>query len=421
MLNRLEGLSDMATPAAPAAASQSCISADSPLIFMHNPKTGGMSIFTAFTSLWGTDIADLYDVSRRNLSLAEQAVRDRSKALYCGHYGFGLHDWLDRPAYYASVLREPVSRVVSLYNYCVPILNVHRKRLQQLGGDFAKLSAQPRISDFYLDFEPWLAGEPTAEAFFASPCAELDNGMVRRFSGHGLSPAPCPDSALDLAKQNIEQYFSVVGVLERYPETLQLMADAFGLPALSAHHVNARRNKEKEPPLGEALMEKIRAMNRLDLALYDWVCERFDAQLAKPPAAVLVPAGGRTDYGAMPLWRAVGRSPLREAAMKERGLPKRTRRLQPLLCTRVTGASIGPKVIITDLETAVIRQDQPPAKGPSARLVFEPETAKRMVNALRSAITAFEKQYGKTTSRTARPQGSEGEPGTPPPDDVKIH
>lgn len=385
----------MATPDTPREASHSCISAETPLLFMHIPKTGGMSMFTAFTSLWGTAIADLYNVSARNASLAEQAVRDNSKALYCGHYAFGLHEWLGRPAYYAAVLREPVARVVSLYHYCQPILKIHRQRLQQLGGDFAKLAAQPRIADFYLDFEPWLTGAPTPESFFASPCAELDNGMVRRFSGYGLNPAPCPAAALEQAKQNIERHFSVVGLLERYPETLQLMAQTFDLPALNQHHVNANREKTNKTPLSEALMEKIREMNRLDMALYDWVSERFDRQLAQPGAAVQVTGGARTDVAGMPLWRAVGQSPLREAAMKEKGLPKqRSRSMQAVICKRVTGASMSPKAMMVDVETALVRKDQPPQPGPSTRLVFEPKTAKLMVAALNAAIAAYEQQHG---------------------------
>lgn len=382
------------TPSSPGAAPQSCISATSPLIFMHIPKTGGMSMFTAFSALWGTAIADLYDVSARNAGLAEKAVQDPGKILYCGHYAFGLHEWLGRPAYYASVLREPVARIVSLYHYCQPMFKAYGKRLQLAGGDMAKLAAQPDLSDFYLDFPNCLTGTPTPEAFFASPCAELDNGMVRRFSGYGLNPAPCPDAALALAKQNITQHFSVVGLLERYPQTLQLMASTFNLPALNANHVNANRQKKDQAPLSDAIMDKIRQMNRLDLALYDWVSQRFEAQLAQPQAPLRVAGGARTDVAAMPLWRSVGRSPLREAAMREKGVPKRPQPSQAVLCTRVTGARMNPKTIMADVETALLKADQPPQKGPLTRLVFEPKMAKRMVGALTAAIKAYEQKHG---------------------------
>lgn len=214
------------------------VSDQRPLIFMHLPKTGGMSMFAAFTSLWRTSIADLYNVSSRNADIAAQALQNPGNILYCGHYSFGLHEWLSRPAFYASVLREPVSRIVSLYHYCQPMLRQYRALLQEADGDIEKLLANPKLSDYYFDFLPCLSGELSAENFFASPSAELDNGMVRRFSGYGLNPALCPESALAEAKLNIERYFSVVGLLERYPETLELMSRTFCLPTLNANHVN---------------------------------------------------------------------------------------------------------------------------------------------------------------------------------------
>jgi hypothetical protein len=375
------------------AATTSCIAAESPLVFMHLPKTGGMSMFTAFTSLWGTAIADLYNVSPRHHELALQAVRDKSKVLYCGHYAFGLHEWLDRPAYYATVLREPVARIVSLYHYCQPMLQKYRERLQQVGGDLHKLSALPKIADFYLDFEPWLRGEPNAESFFASPCAELDNGMVRRFSGFGLQPAPCPEEALSRAKETIERSISVVGLLERYPETLRLMAQTFGLPALHENRVNANSRKEQAPPLSDAVMETIRDMNRLDQALYDWAAERFERQLTQPLPPVKVPGGARTDSVAMPLWRSVGRSPLREAAMQQRGVPS-VMPQQAVVCAGLRTASVNETAVLIEVDTILPKPGERPSPGPATRLVFHPQLAKAMVNALTHAIDLHEEKYG---------------------------
>lgn len=372
----------------------SSISHHRPLVFMHIPKTGGMSLFTAFTALWGTAIADLYDVSARNAGLAVKAIADHSKVLYCGHYAYGLHGWFDRPVYYAAVLREPITRLVSLYHYCQPMLNHYRKRLQQVGGNMAQLAAQPRISDFYLDFGPWLKGEPSAEAFFASPSAELDNGMVRRFSGYGLNPAPCPAAALEQAQQNIEQSFSVVGLLERYPETLQLMASTFRLPALAQNQVNANRKEAVEKALDPALMQKLRDMNPLDLALYDWVCARFDTRLTQPRPAIAMPGGGRQDAAAMPLWRSVGQSPRREAAMKEGGVPQRTKPSEFLFCNRLTWAGYNAKAIMTDVDTVVVREGQKREPGPRTRLVLDPATAKRMATALTAGVAEYEKKHG---------------------------
>lgn len=367
------------------------ISAQSPLIFMHLPKTGGMSMFTAFTALWRTAIADLYDVSARNGEIASQATKDPSKALYCGHFSFGLHEWLDRPAYYAAVLREPVSRIVSLYHYCQPMLKRYRELLQQHNGDMAWLRGQRNLSDYYFDFAPWLTGEPNVESFFASPSAELDNGMVRRFSGHGLDPAPCPESALAQAKLNIERYFSVVGLLDRYPDTLDLMSQTFGLPALSENHVNKNRPEAREKLLPEAIMQKIRDMNRLDIALYEWVSARFDAQL-QAPRAVAVPGGGRSGSVGMPLWLGVGQSPVRDASMKQGGVPKSVKKpAGPVLCRGLAGMRVKAGVIVADIDTVVKAAGEEPRPGERLSLAIKPELAKLLIETLQKSVDICDK------------------------------
>lgn len=365
------------------------VSAQSPLIFMHLPKTGGMSMFAAFTALWRTSIADLYNVSSRNVRIATQALQNPGNILYCGHYSFGLHEWLNRPAYYASVMREPVSRIVSLYHYCQPMLRQYRTLLQEAGGDIQKLRDNPNLSDYYFDFLPCLSGELDAENFFASQSAELDNGMVRRFSGYGLNPALCPENALAQAKLNIERNFSVVGLLERYPETLDLMSRAFQLPTLKENHVNKNHPEVKKTPLDEAILQKIRDMNRLDIALYEWVAARFDAQLASP-RAIPVPGGGRTDVAGMPLWLGVGESPIREAAMKQGGVPKMEPK--PLVCYRLARVRVKSGVILAEIDTMAQNSGESARSGALVCLAIKPELAKIMIEALGKAIEVCEKK-----------------------------
>ncbi len=365
------------------------VSAQQPLIFMHLPKTGGMSMFAAFTSLWRNSIADLYNVSSRNAHIAEQALQNPDNILYCGHYSFGLHEWLSRPAYYASVLREPVSRIVSLYQYCQPMLRQYRALLQEADGDIGKLRTNPKLSDYYFDFLPCLSGELSAENFFASPSAELDNGMVRRFSGHGLNPESCPESALAKAKFNIEHYFSVVGLLERYPETLELMSRTFRLPPLTNNHVNKNHPEANKVPLDEAILQKIRDMNQLDIALYEWVSARFSAQLVSP-RAISMPGGGRTGVAGMPLWLGVGESPIREAAMKQGGVPKREPK--PVVCQRLARVRVKSGVILAEMSTMVQNPRDSAQPDGLVCLALKPELARTMIEALGKALEVCEKK-----------------------------
>lgn len=359
------------------------ISNETPLVFMHLPKTGGMSMFAAFAAIWRTAIADLYNVSARNAQEAFKLLRDPNKAIYCGHYGVGIHEWLDRPAYYASVMRDPVERMVSLYFYCLPLLEKCREIVNKNGGDFQKVRNALTLPDFFFDFSQCLQGFPTVDDFFSSPSAELDNGMVRRFSGYGLKAGPCPESALEQAKDNIENYFSVVGLLDRYPETLDLMSQTFSLPQLTQGHVNKRPKRKEKETLDNHILAKIRAMNRLDQDLYDWVSSRFDKSRAAPRAIAVSPKS-RTDLAGMPLWLGVGQSPIREAAMQVGAIPKR--RFDAILCSQLAEMRIRSGVIFAELETVILSEEKTLKPSGTIRLGLEPKTARALMEALKKAL-----------------------------------
>jgi hypothetical protein len=282
---------------------------------MHIPKCGGMSLFASLAKILGpADIADLYNHSQQRLAGVPLLMLDKTKAAYCGHFSFGLHQWLNRPCYYATFVREPVSRMVSLYYFLHGHwreMNTRLTRIRVIGS-----KAPP---EFHLDFTDWFMSKTeSVEMFFASPSAELDNGMVRRFSGYGLKPEPCPKEALDKAMENIEKYFSFVGVVERYSESIDTMAALFRLSGLKEHTVNVTKRKPQDrrilPP---SITAKIRHMNQLDLALYDWVSRQFDLRKSNPKA-IGVMGFGRMDFSSMPLWKGVGGGRMR--IMKDAGV-----------------------------------------------------------------------------------------------------
>ena len=353
---------------------------------MHIPKTGGMSMFTTLSTIWKTSIADLYDVSARKAEAGLEALKDPNKAIYCGHYSFGLHEWLDRPSYYVSVLREPVARITSLYHYCIPGLQEVKSFLNEGRLNSNVAFEDLPFSDFYLDFKPWLLKESTPENFFVSPSAELDNGMVRRFSGFGLNPALCPDAALDLAKNNIEQYFSVVGLVERYPETLELISRTFGTSQLAEERVNMAPPTAMTQPLSDELLKKIQEMNRLDIALYEWVVNRFDWQL-KNPSLIKVGSGKRNDIDGIPLWRSVGRSDIREETMLHGAAPQSKQSdINSIFFEEILDVRNHSGMILADVAAFSLKPYQSPESMGPTRLILSPETAKAIIEALEKVL-----------------------------------
>jgi hypothetical protein len=87
---------------------------------------------------------------------------------------------------------------------------------------------------------------------------------------------------LTRATEHLEERFSVVGVTERFDESLLLTGRAFGWNRLHYFKVNVAPQSDRTPPSAAAL-EEIRQRNALDVALYRWVVERLDRIIADDP------------------------------------------------------------------------------------------------------------------------------------------
>jgi hypothetical protein len=286
------------------------ISPQCPLVFVHIMKTGGMSVLTGLGRNLPASVADLYNVSASEPLRAASAVADPQICAYAGHFNFGLHEFLTRPSFYFSIVRRPVERVLSLYLY----LSDYRRMIRSYANvDLQRVLNSPATPDLFADFSSWIIGPDTLRGFLDCPSAEVSNGMVRRLSGIAMDGGPCPAEALEVAKSNIERYFSLVGVQERYAETLALVRRTFEWPELEEHRTNVTRDNSE---FNEQARAYIAGMNQLDLELYDFVVQRFEHQLQNPSPPIAVPPGCRTDFEKLPMWRAVGESPVRAAMVK---------------------------------------------------------------------------------------------------------
>ena len=103
-------------------------SASRPLVFIHVPKCGGTSVHTL---LW--QIAQYHQVDEQlfcdSLDLPRQLYQDKSTvepvvscAIVVGHLAYGLADGyaqMQPAARYVTLVRDPIERTVSLYNYAI--------------------------------------------------------------------------------------------------------------------------------------------------------------------------------------------------------------------------------------------------------------------------------------------------------------
>jgi hypothetical protein len=84
---------------------------------------------------------------------------------------------------------------------------------------------------------------------------------------------------LDLAKRNLREYFSVVGLMERFNERLILLKRTFGWRAILYRKRNVGLNPPDTASVDEQTLKAIKDANRLDIELYDYEGVLFREQL----------------------------------------------------------------------------------------------------------------------------------------------
>lgn len=183
------------------------------VIFVHVPKTAGTTLRHIIQyQFQPNNVFEFYRRVRkphkgidefRNLSEA----RKNSLKLVSGHIGFGLHEFLSQPCTYITVLRDPIDRVISYYYYLLNTRNgaAKNKSLE----DFVKTyrGAQNSMTKF-------LSG-------MRLEIQLLDSNV-------NIDCEQCSPETLELAKNNLKKHFVVIGLVERFDETLFLLKRALG-------------------------------------------------------------------------------------------------------------------------------------------------------------------------------------------------
>jgi len=214
------------------------------VIFQHIPKAAGSSLILTVlrqrfapsrSFICGTDgVLDDF------LALPEE---DRAQLDFlAGHVDFGIHGHLGRKSAYFAFLRDPVERVISHY-YFIRGAKRHRYREQARDMDleaFVRSGLRPR----------------------------MNNCMTRMLSGLDAPYGRCPDSMLDAALANLNRHYFFLGLVERFDDSLALLAQLMGWRDVSYEKRCVTRDKPGADDLPPSALDSIRQYNQLDIRLY---------------------------------------------------------------------------------------------------------------------------------------------------------
>ena len=225
--------------------------AEEAVIFLHVPKTAGTTLNRLIE--WEYPLFEIYSIDpvffRWSASHLWRLPTRRLKKtrMFKGHMLFGLHAILPQPATYITVLRDPIDRVISAFYF------MRSYTLHPLYWKFRR--------------EKW-----TIEDFVRR--LPRENVQCKILAGAEYD-APCTEKIFEQAKENLFRHFSVVGLSERFEESLALMKLRFGWKLERYSSFNVTRARPKKHDLSQATLDLIVAKNSFDLALYECAAKTF--------------------------------------------------------------------------------------------------------------------------------------------------
>ncbi|WP_164716638.1 sulfotransferase family 2 domain-containing protein [Paenibacillus whitsoniae] len=233
---------------------------DNLLIHLHVPKTGGTTMRSLVRRQFDrSKIKEIYPHfgMADSINQIHDMTPEEKTAINClqGHFVYGVHVYFQRPVQYIAMLRDPVEHIISTYYY--------------IKGDpnhpyYQELTTNNITLD---NFHEWRS------QYFT----ELNNSQTRYMAG--VASRELLPEDLEAAKKNVREQFALVGLTERFDESVFLLNKtlAWNIVTYRSQNVTAVRPKQKELP--HDLIQRIRENNKLDVELYNFTVELFNQKI----------------------------------------------------------------------------------------------------------------------------------------------
>ena len=234
------------------------------LIFIHLYKTGGTTLNRIIE--WEYKLTRICSVEPTWWRWSYQRIMGWSQArlggmdVFKGHMPFGLHTLVPRPANYVTVLREPVERAISDYYFARRFKpHMHHRAALEL-----------TLEEYFLEKHEH----------------NLQSRILAGPNSHELFPSVCDSATLAVAKENLARHFIVVGLTERFDETLALLKVALGWKVKRYRSFRVAGNRISRQLVAPATLALIREKERFDLALYSYGASLFEEAIVAHREAV---------------------------------------------------------------------------------------------------------------------------------------
>ncbi|XP_002736970.1 uncharacterized protein LOC100369823 [Saccoglossus kowalevskii] len=214
------------------------------MVFVHNQKSGGSTLKVCMENIGaeqhypGMSVVCDMNAGDYYTGMANSGKRPLQK-FFAGGHTFKICDFAENPCTYVTVLRHPLDRIISSYEYCKKRNELHCQIIDANNvtlNQWAIFQGSFFFRQLFYNFEV---------------CTQKYDDIIdklRMRKGMSLTPNKIPCwyrnelvleamlskidklNILQYVLDNLENWFAVIGINEEYNTFLQLLEDAFRLP-----------------------------------------------------------------------------------------------------------------------------------------------------------------------------------------------
>jgi hypothetical protein len=271
-----------------------------PTVFLHIPKAAGNSVKELFVKGFLKDqrgnqqkgsvkTQSLHIDTRRDWDLDTKSKK--MHAVLYGAFAFGACDSHSQaPCAYYVVLREPAARIVSEHKYCHSVNFEDQCCTGRRGAAYMRTLDVTQWAEekgsFMLEHFLRLAPEDwhhsNAETYVPWRQRNREtrvNPLETRRGREGVANA----ADLQFVVEHLEEWFAVIGITERFEESMSLFAFALTgklIPRSLAGSVHTHNQNTTTSVIDLASLNRVNEAVKLDVGLYRAALALFDKQLA---------------------------------------------------------------------------------------------------------------------------------------------
>jgi hypothetical protein len=233
------------------------------VIFDHIPKTAGTSMH-AVLAIMLPDYQPLEAISNsHSLALATHCQQS-----FGGHYYYKENEKLSSSHIYCTVLREPVARFISQYNFN---REVAADLLSQNDHTDIRWNDPQLRASLELTLEEYLSLGQQNQLLHS-----YSNTQAKHFAGRMTS---CPDQLseqdlLDAAIHSLEGY-TLIGNIKKLPIFVQCLAELTNSRAPEIPQLNTTSQRLNWQSPSQEVLQRLQKANSVDSKILTWASQKF--------------------------------------------------------------------------------------------------------------------------------------------------